>query len=54
MWFTKSDNGFYTVHYCYKCKCQRTMHSIARDLYKCDVCGLKLRYDYQKDRLTLY
>ena len=53
MWITYGNPSSYTVHYCPQCKKQRVWNSIARDLFKCSACGLKMRYKRNLDRMVL-
>lgn len=54
LWFTRSgDVCLHTVYYCPKCQCQRTWHSIARSLFKCEHCGLRMRHDEHRNRFRL-
>jgi ribosomal protein L37AE/L43A len=52
-WKSWNGNGFHTVYYCPRCKKQITWHTIAFDLFKCDICGLKMKYQVKDDRLHL-
>ena len=53
MWMTKSDPGYYTVYYCPVCKRQMTWHSVNRNIWKCDMCGLEMVYKYSDGKLHL-
>ena len=53
MWKVKTEVGYYTVTYCPVCKRQTTFHTIDYNVYKCDICNLKMTYNYKKDRLVL-
>lgn len=53
MWKTQSDISYYTVYYCPKCRRQGTWHTINKSLWRCDRCGLVMRYDERKDRMCL-
>jgi ribosomal protein L37AE/L43A len=53
MWKTKSEPGYYTVYPCPQCRTQRTWHTLAYDLWRCDMCGLKMKYNGKDDKLHL-
>lgn len=58
MWKKPSEtaNGdfcWYTVYYCPKCKKQRTWHTINKNLWKCDICGLVMKYRYKDKKLHI-
>lgn len=53
MWISMSDSGWYTVYYCPKCRRQMTWHTIRNSIFKCDMCGLLMRYDGNRLSLDL-
>jgi len=53
MWKKKTEKGYYTVYYCPGCRCQRPMHTIDYNIWKCDVCDLEMKYNYKDDKLHL-
>jgi len=53
MWKTKTTTGYYTITYCPLCKRQTTFHTVGYNVYMCDICNLKMTYDYKKNGLKL-
>lgn len=53
MWKVKTNKGYYTVTFCPMCRKQRTFHTVGYNVFQCDVCKLKMYYDYKGDRLKL-
>jgi len=47
-WQVKSGKGYYTVMYCPRCKKQMTWHTIAFNIWKCDMCSLLLTHDKKR------
>ena len=52
MWMNKTDDGYYTVHYCPWCKLQRFFKTI-NGLWLCDRCGNKMKYNQRDGKLHL-